>query len=61
MSLKKEMTQKAKEKSLAAEKKLKSYIQKKYGEINLGFVSEGISETQSRRFNEAINKRRILK
>jgi len=55
------MTKKAIEKSLAAEKKLKSYIQKKYGKIDLGFVSEGVSDEWIRRFYEENRKRRILK
>ena len=44
-----------------AELKLKSYIQKKYGKIDLGFVSEGVSEAWLRRWYERVNKQRIRK
>ena len=44
-----------------AELKLKSYIQKKYGKIDLGFVSEGVSDAWLRRFYETIGKRRLPK
>ena len=49
------------EKIEKAEKKLKSYIQKKYGKIDLGFVSEGVSDAWLRRFYETISKRGISK
>ena len=55
------MSEAQKKKSLKAEKKLRSYIQKKYGKIDLGFVSEGVSDAWLRRLYEAINKRRIPK
>ena len=44
-----------------AELKLRNYIQKKYGKIDLGFVSEGVSEKWLRRWNERISKQRIRK
>ena len=44
-----------------AELKLRSYIQKKYGKIDLGFVSEGVSDAWLRRFYETIGKRRLPK
>ena len=49
------------EKALNAEKKLRSYVQKKYGKIDLGFVSEGVSTAWIRRFYESISKRGIPK
>ena len=49
------------EKAKKAEKKLRNYIQKKYGKIDLGFVSEGISDAWLRRHYETISKRRISK
>ena len=51
------------EKAKKAEKKLRNYIQKKYGKIDLGFVSEGVSDAWLRRFYETTNKssRRIPK
>ena len=55
------MSEAQKKKSLKAEKKLKSYIQKKYGKIDLGFVSEGVSDAWLRRFYQIISKRRIPK
>ena len=55
------MSEAQKKKSSKAEKKLKSYIQKKYGKIDLGFVSEGVSDAWLRRFYEIISKRRIPK
>ena len=57
----KKMSELQLKKSLAAEKKLKSYIQKKYGKIDLGFVSEGVSEAWIRRFYETNNIKRIRK
>ena len=48
-------------KAKKAEKKLRNYIQKKYGKIDLGFVSEGVSDAWLRRFYEIISKRRIPK
>ena len=39
-----------------AESKLRNYIQKKYGKIDLGFVSEGVSEEWLRRWNERTRK-----
>ena len=59
----KKMSEKEKKKSSIAEKKLKNYIQKKYGKIDLGFVSEGVSDAWLRRFYETTNKssRRIPK
>jgi uncharacterized protein YutE (UPF0331/DUF86 family) len=54
---KKEMS--LEKKQLKAEKKLRNYIQKKYGKIDLGFVSEGVSEAWLRRHYETISKRRI--
>jgi hypothetical protein len=50
-----------KEKAKKAEEKLRNYIQKTYGKIDLGFVSEGISDAWIRRHYETINKRRIPK
>ena len=44
-----------------AESKLRNYIQKKYGKIDLGFVSEGVSDAWLRRFYETISKRGISK
>ena len=44
-----------------AESKLRNYIQKKYGKIDLGFVSEGVSDAWIRRFYETNNIRRIRK
>ena len=49
------------EKAKKAEKKLRNYIQKKYGKIDLGFVSEGVSDAWLRRFYETTRKRRVLK
>ena len=48
-------------KAKIAELKLRNYIQKKYGKIDLGFVSEGVSEAWLRRWNERIGKQRIRK
>ena len=50
-----------KEKSLEAEKNLRDYIQKKYGKIDLGFVSEGVSDSWIRRFNERNISERVRK
>jgi hypothetical protein len=50
-----------KEKAKKAELKLRNYIQKKYGKIDLGFVSEGVSEEWLRRWNERTRKRWIPK
>ena len=58
--IKKRMSSKEK-KAKIAELKLRNYIQKKYGKIDLGFVSEGVSEAWLRRWNETARKRRILK
>ena len=58
--IKKRMSSKEK-KAKIAELKLRNYIQKKYGKIDLGFVSEGVSEAWLRRWNEATHKGRILK
>ena len=58
--IKKRMSSKEK-KAKIAELKLRNYIQKKYGKIDLGFVSEGISEAWLRRWNETTRKGRILK
>ena len=55
------MSEAQKKKSLKAEKKLRSYIQKKYGKIDLGFVSEGVSDAWLRRFYETNNLKRIRK
>ena len=49
------------EKAKIAEKKLRNYIQKKYGKIDPGFVSEGISDAWIRRVYETNNIRRIRK
>ena len=49
------------EKIKKAEKKLRNYIQKKYGKIDLGFVSEGVSDAWLRRHYETVNKRRVRK
>jgi CRISPR/Cas system CSM-associated protein Csm2 small subunit len=49
------------QKAKKAESKLRDYIQKKYGKIDLGFVSEGVSDAWLRRFYETISKRRIPK
>ena len=48
-------------KAKIAELKLRNYIQKKYGKIDLGFVSEGVSQEWLRRWNERISKQRIRK
>tara|TARA_R100000458_G_C8117842_1_gene137966 strand:+ start:39 stop:224 length:186 start_codon:yes stop_codon:yes gene_type:complete len=61
MSLKKEMDAILKKKALIAEKKLRNYIQKKYGKIDYGWVSEGVSQAWLRRFYEENRKRRLLK
>ena len=58
--IKKRMSSKEK-KAKIAELKLRSYIQKKYGKIDLGFVSEGVSQEWLRRWNERIGKQRIRK
>jgi hypothetical protein len=58
--IKKRMSSKEK-KAKIAELKLRNYIQKKYGKIDLGFVSEGISEAWLRRWNERTSKQRIRK
>ena len=58
--IKKRMSSKE-EKALIAEKKLRNYVQKKYGKIDLGFVSEGVSQEWLRRWNERISKQRIRK
>ena len=44
-----------------AESKVRNYIQKKYGKIDLGFVSEGVSEEWLRRWNERTRKGWISK
>jgi len=49
------------QKAKKAESKLRDYIQKKYGKIDLGFVSEGVSDAWLRRFYETTSKRRIPK
>jgi hypothetical protein len=49
------------EKAKIAEKKLRNYIQKKYGKIDLGFVSEGVSNGWIRRQYERTRKQRISK
>ena len=48
-------------KAKIAELKLRNYIQKKYGKIDLGFVSEGVSEAWLSRWYERVNKQRIRK
>ena len=58
--IKKRMSSKEK-KAKIAELKLRNYIQKKYGKIDLGFVSEGVSDAWLRRFYETISKRGISK
>jgi hypothetical protein len=58
--IKKRMSSKEK-KAKIAELKLRNYIQKKYGKIDLGFVSEGVSQEWLRRWNERISKQRIRK
>ncbi len=58
--IKKRMSSKEK-KAKIAELKLRNYIQKKYGKIDLGFVSEGVSEAWLRRWYERVNKQRIRK
>ena len=55
------MSEAQKKKSLIAEKKLRNYVQKKYGKIDLGFVSEGVSDAWLRRFYEKNRKQRLLK
>ena len=57
----KKMSEAQKKKSLIAEKKLRNYVQKKYGKIDYGFVSEGVSDAWLRRFREIISKRRVSK
>lgn len=59
MSSKKKISEAMIKKAKIAELKLRNYIQKKYGKIDLGFVSEGLSEKWLRRYNEGINKQRI--
>ena len=49
------------EKAKNAENELRNYIQKKYGKIDLGFVSEGVSEAWIRRFYETNNIKRVRK
>ena len=58
--IEKRMSSKEK-KAKIAELKLRNYIQKKYGKIDLGFVSEGVSQEWLRRWNERISKQRIRK
>ena len=53
--IEKRMSSKEK-KAKKAELKLRNYIQKKYGKIDLGFVSEGVSEEWLRRWNERTRK-----
>lgn len=55
------MSEAQKKKSLIAEKKLRNYVQKKYGKIDLGFVSEGVSDSWIRRFNERNISERVRK
>jgi len=55
------MSQSDIEKSIKAEKRLKLYLRKKYGKIDLGFVSEGVSEAWIRRFYETNNIKRVRK
>jgi|21_taG_2_1085346.scaffolds.fasta_scaffold01118_7 hypothetical protein len=61
MSLKREMNAVLKKKALIAEKNLRNYIQKKYGKIDLGFVSEGVSDSWLRRFYETNGIKRVRK
>ena len=49
------------EKAKKAEEKLRNYIQYKYGKIDLGCVSEGVSDEWIRKFYEENRKRRLLK
>ena len=55
------MSQAQKTKAEIAEKNLRNYVQKKYGKIDLGFVSEGVSEAWIRRFYETNNIKRVRK
>ena len=48
-----------KQKVKKAEDRLRDYLQKKYGKIDYGWVSEGVSQEWLRRFREIIRKRRI--
>ena len=48
-----------KEKSSKAEKSLRNYIQKKYGKIDIGLVSQSISEDWTKEFYEKHNIQRI--
>ena len=57
----KKMSEAQKEKAKIAELRLRNYIQKKYGKIDLGFVSEGVSDAWLRRWNERTSKGRISK
>ena len=57
----KKMSKAQKEEAKIAELRLRNYIQKKYGKIDLGFVSEGVSEAWLRRWNERTSKQRIRK
>ena len=59
--LSRRMTEKEKQKASIAAKMLRNYIQKKYGMIDLGFVSEGVSDAWLRRHYETVNKRRVRK
>ena len=59
--LSRKMTEKEKQKASIAEKKLRNYVQKKYGKIDYGWVSEGVSQAWLRRFHEENRKRRLLK
>ena len=52
MSSRKKMSEAQKKKSSIAEKKLKEYQKKKFGKIDYGWVSEGVSQAWLRRFHE---------
>jgi hypothetical protein len=58
--IKKRMSSKEK-KAKKAELKLRNYIQKKYGKIDLGFVSEGVSDAWIKEFYERNNIKRLRK
>ena len=59
--LSRKMTEKEKQKASIAAKRLRNYQKKKYGKIDYGWVSEGVSQAWLRRFHEENRKRRLLK
>jgi len=55
------MSEAQKKKSLIAEKRLKEYQKKKFGKIDYGWVSEGVSQAWLRRFYETDGFKRVRK